>query len=147
MNYCLFFQESRKIVIASWQYMVYNEFLPLLLGGRRMRKHGLKLKNKGYYYSRSSLLGLQPNICLMIFLILRHISTLKYFYIEMCCKNNGNMSKLSALISLFYDLQRYIRNKFIYLFISSSCKACVGMSFHHSLVSLKGLLQMTDDNK
>ena len=58
MNYCLFFQESRKIVIASWQYMVYNEFLPLLLGGRRMRKHGLKLKNKGYYYSRSSLLGL-----------------------------------------------------------------------------------------
>jgi len=44
------FQECRKINIAVFQHIVYNEYLPLLLGWNFMYDHGLLSTTKGYSY-------------------------------------------------------------------------------------------------
>ncbi|XP_014256496.1 uncharacterized protein LOC106670552 [Cimex lectularius] len=54
------YQTARKIAIASYQHVLYNEFLPRLLGWNAINLYGLKLQNHGYYkgYSRTC----NPNI-------------------------------------------------------------------------------------
>lgn len=42
------YQESRKIVGAMMQQIVFNEFLPKVLGMEVMQKYGLILKKEGY---------------------------------------------------------------------------------------------------
>lgn len=42
------FQEARKIVIAELQHIVYNEYLPVILGTNIMNTYGLTLKSTGY---------------------------------------------------------------------------------------------------
>ncbi|XP_071521128.1 salivary peroxidase/catechol oxidase-like [Panulirus ornatus] len=43
------FQEARKINIAQYQNMIYTEFLPALLGEKKMRKYKLSPGGHGYY--------------------------------------------------------------------------------------------------
>ncbi|KAL1488619.1 hypothetical protein ABEB36_014422 [Hypothenemus hampei] len=43
------FEESRKIVIANFQHIVYQEFLPRILGWNAINLYGLKLLPQGYY--------------------------------------------------------------------------------------------------
>lgn len=43
------YQESRRVVIAEMQHIVYNEFLPLLLGDKLVDSLGLRPLKKGYY--------------------------------------------------------------------------------------------------
>ena len=45
------FQESRRILIAEWQHIIYNEFLPLLLGKDYMIKFNLFPRTNGYTQS------------------------------------------------------------------------------------------------
>ena len=42
------FQEARKIVIAEWQHIVYNEWLPILLGVNYMTTNNLLPLTSGY---------------------------------------------------------------------------------------------------
>ena len=42
------FQESRRVVVAEWQHIVYNEWLPILLGQENMDRFGLYPLTKGF---------------------------------------------------------------------------------------------------
>jgi peroxidase len=42
------YQESKRILNAEWQHIVYNEWLPLVLGDRFMTRYGLYPIDKGY---------------------------------------------------------------------------------------------------
>jgi len=43
------YQETRRINIANWQNIVYNHYLPIIVGKNAMRDHGLQLVNSGYW--------------------------------------------------------------------------------------------------
>ena len=42
------FQNARRIVNAEWQHIVFNEFLPILMGQSAMDKFGLRTLTKGF---------------------------------------------------------------------------------------------------
>ena len=44
----ILYQEARRIVIAELQFITYNEFLPLILGGEFMRKFGMQPLTQGH---------------------------------------------------------------------------------------------------
>ena len=50
------FEESRRILAAEWQHMIYNEWLPIILGNRIMKRDNLKLVKKGYWNGRNECL-------------------------------------------------------------------------------------------
>ena len=43
------YHETRRIMGGTWQYMVYNEFLPVVLGPELINRHSLRLNRYGYY--------------------------------------------------------------------------------------------------
>ena len=47
------FQEARRIVIAEYQHIIYNEWLPLIIGSNGMTRIGMTPIKSGYskYYS------------------------------------------------------------------------------------------------
>ena len=42
------FQESKRIVNAQWQHIVYNEWLPIILGDQYMNSFGLRPLTQGF---------------------------------------------------------------------------------------------------
>ena len=42
------FQEARRIVVAEWQHIVYNEWLPVILGQNYMNRYGLFPLTQGF---------------------------------------------------------------------------------------------------
>lgn len=43
------FQETRRIVIAIWQHIVYNEYVPTVIGPREMDRYRLNLATEGHF--------------------------------------------------------------------------------------------------
>ena len=48
-------QEARRILIAKWQHIVYNEYLPAVVGPFIMSRFGITLQNSGYYDGKRQL--------------------------------------------------------------------------------------------
>lgn len=44
------YQQARRILIAEYQHIVYNEFLPRLLGHNAMNLYGLSLEAHTQYF-------------------------------------------------------------------------------------------------
>ena len=49
----ILYQESRRIVCAQLQHIIYNEFLPIIIGRNAMKKFSLFLTREGYSSSYS----------------------------------------------------------------------------------------------
>lgn len=47
------FEESRRIVVAEWQHVIYEEWLPIILGERIMRDNQLTLVKQGHWNGRN----------------------------------------------------------------------------------------------
>ena len=43
------FQEARKIVTAEYQHIIYNEWLPIIVGRKFMEVYGILPQSRGYY--------------------------------------------------------------------------------------------------
>ena len=41
-------EESRRILNAEWQHIIYNEWLPVLLGSKFLKSFGLQPLNRGF---------------------------------------------------------------------------------------------------
>ena len=54
-------QESRKIIAAMIQHIIYKEQLPMLMGDQIMKDFDLALADDGYYY------GKIDRVCCLIF--------------------------------------------------------------------------------
>ena len=53
------FNEARRIVNAQYQHIIYNEYLPVLIGNNFVAAFDLAPLNNGSYYS-----GYNPSVCL-----------------------------------------------------------------------------------
>ncbi len=49
------FQESRRILIAEWQHLVYNEYLSLIFGPLITQQYELNLHASGYHNGKISM--------------------------------------------------------------------------------------------
>ena len=47
-----FYQNARRILIAEMQKIVYDEYLPIIIGRKGMRRWGLNVRSKSRYYRR-----------------------------------------------------------------------------------------------
>ena len=45
------FHDARRIVVAEWQHIVYNEWLPIILGQQFMSRFGLYPLTQGYSFN------------------------------------------------------------------------------------------------
>jgi peroxidase len=43
------FQETRKIIIAIWQHVIYKEYLPIIIGPQMMDVYRLTLVEDGFW--------------------------------------------------------------------------------------------------
>ena len=43
------YQETRRIIIAIWQFTVYNEYLPIIVGDHAMQAYRIQLADIGYW--------------------------------------------------------------------------------------------------
>ena len=42
------FEEARRVVIAEYQHIIYNEWLPIILGNSYMQNNGINTRSSGY---------------------------------------------------------------------------------------------------
>lgn len=65
-------QETRRIMAACWQVIIYREYLPLVLGPEYMRRHGLILERTGYWDGNTHSLAVMPSILIIVMCAKRH---------------------------------------------------------------------------
>ncbi|GAB6022708.1 hypothetical protein CHUAL_006804 [Chamberlinius hualienensis] len=94
------YQETRKIVIAVWQRIIYNEYLPLVLGNRVMKSFNLNLE-KSDFFERYDL-NVDPTL-------LNEFATAAFRYGHSLVQSNINLVDENGNVQTEQLFERFLR--------------------------------------
>ncbi|XP_059081163.1 uncharacterized protein LOC131878995 isoform X1 [Tigriopus californicus] len=103
-------EEARRICVAMYQHIVYNEYLPLLIGQRMMRKYKLFSRRRGYsrQYNRNMDVGVMNVFATASF---RFGHAMIPDQVQVLDENLSNITSLNAH-NLVFDWFRFRVNRF-----------------------------------
>jgi len=127
------YQETRRIVGAQLQHITYREFLPIVLGGKKMKEYNLTLFSSGYRKRRHNLDDLQSDPT-----IANHFATAAFRFahtllpglMKMTDSEKGTLSYVELHKMLFNPYSLYAENGITYSVNSATTNVIQRYSTH-----------------